>query len=112
MITSLDDLIVSLSSDAAMIAAIAGLYGLLRRGLRTMVREEITTAVHDAITAELGDGDHTPRELVDGLRAGQQVTGQACADLRGDIEGMSRRVDTLRTMLFSHIDSGHPRGRT
>ena len=107
MITGLDDLIVSLGSDAAMIGGMATLYGMLRRGLRGMVREEIAAAVRDAIAAELGDDGRTPREVLEDLREGQAAGAQATRDTRQDLDGLSRRVAELRTALFSHIDRQH-----
>lgn len=105
--TSLTDLIVSVGTDAALIAGIFSLYLLLRKQMRSIVREEIAEAVQEANEAEHGPHGRMPRDEFDEMGEHIAANSEAINDLRMELRGVSSRLDTLRTLFFSHVDRSH-----
>ncbi len=106
MITGLDDLIVSLGTDAGMIAAMAALFTLGRRWLRAMVKRDMDEVVTAKVTEIMAVNGETPRQVIASLREHGAATVQAVEDLRRDVEGLSRRLGELREDFIRHSERG------
>ncbi len=104
MITSADDLIATFASDAAMIASVAALYGLLRRGQRQMITDQITPQVTAELQRQLGVDHTTPREALIRLMEDSTAHGQQLCDLAGQVDAVSGRLQLLRGQFEQHLD--------
>lgn len=104
MVTTLDELIATVSSDVAMIAAVIALYGMLRRGVRRTVDDGIADKVADEIGNQLGMDHITPRETLTRLLEESSAHEQKLSDLGNDIAGVSGRLQRLREQFEHHLD--------
>lgn len=104
MISSVDDLIVSVGSDAGMIAAMAGLWVLIRKSMRGMADRDVGDIVARKVAEALAVNGETPRQIITGLREHSAGHAQAIVDLRGDVDGLSRRLGELREDFIRHSE--------
>lgn len=104
MITSLDDLVVSLGTDAGMIAAMGGLFALIRRSMRSMVDRDMGDVVAGKVAETLAVNGETPRQVITGLRERGAAADRAIADLGRELDGVSRRLAELREAVEKHMD--------
>lgn len=106
MISSLDDLIVSVGSDAGMIAAMAGLWVLIRRSMRAMADRDIGDIAAAKVREALAVNGETPRQIITGLREHSAGQAQAILDLRDEVASLSQRLGQLREDFIRHHERG------